>query len=187
MALSFRMIWALFISLFRAKIPSHGPLTRVFTVLPFLDCETGVTLNAARYFVLADIVQNECNLRSGFIGSGIRNGMWAVALGNTIYHRRAIKRFSRVRVTVELIGWDNKFFVWQNTFQNYRLETCAVSFTKVAVRSKQGVVSVEECFRMMGVEAYVRPLRRDVDELFLRLEEVAKATFTASAPNGAKS
>lgn len=166
MALSIRFIWALFSGYFKPKVPPHGPVTRSFVVLPFVDCETGVTLNAAKYFALADIVQNECNLRSGFIFSGIKNGLWAIAVGNSILYRKPFKRFSRVFVSVELIGWDDKFYVWQSTFRNSRGDTHAVCFTKVSVRSKNGLISVEECFRMMGVEPYLRPLRNDIRQLF---------------------
>jgi acyl-CoA thioesterase FadM len=149
-------------------------------VLPFIDFETGVTLNAARYFAFADIVQNECNLRSGFIGAGLKNGLWAIAVANSIIYRKPFKRFSKIFVTAELIGWDDRFYVWQSTFRNGNDEIWAVSFTKVSVRSKQGLIGVNECFQMMQVEPYVRHLRKDVDALFGQLETIALTPSTRS-------
>jgi hypothetical protein len=159
MALSFRLIWALFTGFFKAKVPPHGPVTRSFRVWPFLDAETGVTLNAAKYFQLAEIVQTECNFRSGFIGAGMKHGIWAIALGNQIHYKKALKRFQ-----------NDKFFVWQNTFKNQAGEIAAISYSKVAARSRQGLVSAEECFRMMKVEPYKRPLDPNLERAFQNFE-----------------
>jgi len=177
MVLGPRFIWAQLCAVLGRKVPIHGPVTRRFIVWPFVDAETGVSLNASRYLYFADLVQLECNTRSGFTWGGFKHGLWAITLSNSIFYRKPIRAFSRVAVTVELIGWDDRFWVWQNTFKNSAGEICAVSFAKVAGLSKKGLAPTARGFEVMGKEPIARELRTDLNELFRNLEETAKAVL----------
>jgi acyl-CoA thioesterase FadM len=174
MVLGPRFVWAQLCAILGRKVPIQGPVTRRFLVLPFIDCETGVSLNASRYLYFSDLVSLECNTRSGFTWAGLKRGMWAITLSNTIFYRRPIRAFSRIAVTSELIGWDERFWVWQNTYRNSRGQLCAVGFAKVAGMSKKGLEPTSRGFQVVQQPAFARVLKTDIAALFSRLEEVAK-------------
>ena len=176
MLLYFRFLWAAFTGLlFKGRIPPHGPASRNFLILPFLDAETVVSLNGVRYLGFCEITQMECNLRSGLVWAGIKKGFWCVTAANTIYYRRPIRSFSWIRVTSELIGWEGSFAIWENTFYNKKKELCALSYTRVTVRGKKGAINISEVHKQMGVEPYYRQIRPDIAKLFEDFQNTFKA------------
>jgi acyl-CoA thioesterase FadM len=177
MALSFRFLLAQITALFTKRSQVGDRLQRSFRLLPFLDCEFGRSLNAAQYHRLAEVVQQAHNTQSGFTWQGMRAGLWAMTMSNTIYYRRSLKCWSKISVSVELVGWNEKFWVWENRFFNSTGALSAVSYTKVAVMSRQGIVSPQECFKRLGRETLEKPFPPELHSLFTTLESTSKTAF----------
>ena len=160
MVLSFRYIWIILSSLVKPRLVVSQRHHRYFRVLPFYDCEAGVSLNAARYAVLAELVQMDVLFRSGFVRNAVRAGYAPITLGTSIHYKKRVKVFTRLKVDTQLHAWDDKTLFWLTIFSSCSEgKIHAVSATRVTARFAGKVAGTERAFALQGVNPEHIPSR----------------------------
>lgn len=149
MNLLFRMFYLLVASFFKPRLPIEKPENSLFLrVLPN-DIDINKHMNNGRYLTICDLSRVDIFIRTGLAKTMMREKWMPVISEHTMKYKKPLKLFQRYEVTMEIIGWDGKFFHMHHTFkQNNRV--VAVGSSNGCVVSKNGVISPEQVMRTVG-------------------------------------
>jgi acyl-CoA thioesterase FadM len=146
----FRNLQCIVVALFKPRLSRPtAPLTKTFWANPF-DSDWMNSIQAGRYFTYTDAARWELALRAGFLKPALKN-KWVVILGGQkIIYRRPVKLFRSFKITMQFVGWDDKWLYAAHVFHQKNDVKC-VSFTKIGLRGPgKKLVSPHEVFRSMG-------------------------------------
>ncbi|MBS1983029.1 MAG: thioesterase family protein [Bdellovibrionales bacterium] len=112
----FRNWQCLLVALFKPKIAAPTlPVTKHFWANPF-DSDWLHSIQAGKFFTYTDAARWELAVRSGFLGPAIKN-RWVVILGGQkIIYRRPVRIFRRFSLTMQFVGWDDKWIYATHVF-----------------------------------------------------------------------
>jgi acyl-CoA thioesterase FadM len=150
MVLYFRLLLTLIKAYFQPPHKVGEECSFWFRVMPW-DAEFNF-MNAARFFSFAEIAQWSHNLRFGFLKLAFKKRWWVVVRSNHLTYSGNVKKFSRFRVGVRLLGCDERYFYWESRFYKKNGDLFALGYSRVAVRNKRGVVSPCDAFQPMGLD-----------------------------------
>ncbi len=102
------------------------------------DCDVLMHVNNGRYLSLMDIGRIDHSGRSGLIREMRRRGWGAVAGGATIRFRRELRWRSRYALRSRPLGWDDRFFYWEQVFERADGQLAARAYAKVALLDADG-------------------------------------------------
>lgn len=125
--------------------PRVAPTDEIFVhffVWPWLT-EFWVNLQASEFTLMTDSGRWELAMRSGLMGKLLQRKAWVVVGGQKILYRRSIPIFSRVKISVQVIGWEGDWFYIAHRF-TVRDRLCALSFVRLAARTRRGVIPFRE-------------------------------------------
>jgi acyl-CoA thioesterase FadM len=167
----FRNFQCILIGLFmpRLKDPSL-PITRRFFANPF-DSDWLNSIQAGRFFTYTDAARWELALRAGFLKPALKN-KWVVILGGQkIIYRRPVRIFRSFDLTLQFVGWDDKWLYAAHVFRQGGEVKCT-SFTKIGIRARGKLVSPTEVLTQMGhaapnvpPESVLRHFNQDIETL----------------------
>ena len=171
MLLLFRFLWTIF---FKARFRSRiGPLDSSvvrFTVLPH-DCDLNIDLNAGRFLSFMDIGRVELMARMRVFNRVLRRGWRPVVGGVVIRYRRSVEPFERFTVQSRVVGWDDKWFYFEQILNRADGSMAAIAYARALLRTKGGTVPPRELIDLMGpadttsppLPAFVEEWRRAED------------------------
>lgn len=173
----FRNLQCILLAFFRPKIKNlRAPVTKYFWANP-LDSDWMSSIQAGKFFMYTDAARWDIAIRSGFFKPALKN-KWVVVLGGQkIIYRRPVKIFRRFSLTLQFVGWDNKWIYAAHVFRQNGQEKCC-SFSKIGIRSKKGLVDPHEVFKSMGhTEAHPPPvyIQEYFSEDLKKLKELSSA------------
>jgi len=98
---------------FRSVAPAAG-VRSVFHVTPW---DTGLAkLKSDKYFQLAEAAQFDFVIRTGLIGTMLRNGYHFINTSQLVTFSTPVKLFARVAITTRIVYWDTKCAYFEHVF-----------------------------------------------------------------------
>ena len=144
----FRNIQCIIAALFKAKVSPNETLVKTFWANPF-DSDWFNSIQAGRFFTYTDAARWEIAVRLGFLKLAIKKKLVVVLGGQKIIYRRPVRIFRRFKLKMRIVGWDHKWMYASHYFEQGSKIKCA-SFTKIGLRSKEGLYSPIKAFEDMG-------------------------------------
>ncbi len=133
----------------------RGPLTPLQTssvamiVWP-TDLDVQMHMNNGRYLSLMDLGRIDMLIRSGFAQEARRRGWFPLVGTSLMDYRRPLLVFERYRLQTKLLGWDEKWFVFEQRFsRNGRM--MASGLVKATIRGVDGGVSTADALASIGI------------------------------------
>ncbi len=131
----------------RIKNPTQV-LTRSFWANPF-DSDWLRSVQAGRFFTYTDAFRWELAIRSGFFWPALK-GRWVVVMGGQkIIYRRPLLIFRRFQLSVQFVGWDDRWIYATHVFRQGGDVKC-VSFSKIGLRQFGKLLNPQRAFDAMG-------------------------------------
>ncbi len=112
------------------------------TALPH-DCDLNFHLNGGRYVSFMDIARIELLVRMRVFGRLLARGWRPVMGGCTVRFRRPILPFERFEIRSRLVGWDEKWFYFEQ-FVERRGSLCATGIARLLFRNREGSTAPRE-------------------------------------------
>ncbi|HEY0705555.1 MAG TPA: acyl-CoA thioesterase [Polyangia bacterium] len=156
-----------------------------FRVMPG-DLDFNAHMNNGRYLSLMDLGRTDLVIRAGLLGAAWRR-RWRPVLGTaTIRFRRSLRPFQRFELRTRLLGWDDKWFVFEQRFVAEG-EIYALALARGVFVGRRGSVSPSETLEEAGLTipsptlpAYVNEWSRaDVDAWRAATAPVSEAAVLA--------
>lgn len=143
MSLIFRMILLLIASKFKPQLPIKHPKNSLkLRVLPN-DLDINLHMNNGRYLTICDLSRVDMFIRTGLARTMQKEGWMPVIAEHTMKYKRSLKPFQKYEVTMEIIGWDEKYFHMIHTFF-VGDKVVAEGTSSGCVISKTGTIPPEE-------------------------------------------
>jgi len=143
MNLVFRMLYVLFVSFFRERLPvGVVESTLRLRTLPN-DLDVNMHMNNGRYLTICDLNRIDLFIRSGLLKLMLKRKWMPIIADHTMTYKKPLKLFERFQVTMALTHWDEKYFYMTHTFTAAG-RVAAVGTSKAVIRGRDGVVPPEE-------------------------------------------
>lgn len=110
MNLYFRLLWVILAARRRDKITRHDMQNEISTIVLFNDLDLNLHVNNGRYMTLCDFNRVDLFVRSGLASIMMRDKLAPVVANHTMTYIKPLKLFNRIRVTMEITHWDEKYF-----------------------------------------------------------------------------
>jgi len=107
------------------------------------DIDFNFHLNNARYLNIMDYARMHLLARTQLLEHVVRSRWMPVVGAVWITYRRSLPVFSAFLLTSRLVGWDDRWFYFEQTFTG-RDGLAAVGWVKGALRLKQGTVEPQK-------------------------------------------
>ena len=133
----------------------------------------------ARYLLFMEIGRLELMLRTGVLKHARRSGWVPLVAAQTIRYQKPLRRFQRFTLTTHLVGWDDRWFYIEHTFEREG-RLMAFGLARCCFRGRDGTVPPALAFAAVGRKAgpaavpdYVAPWRAAEEGLLEALEPPA--------------
>ncbi len=121
------------------------------------DLDLNGHMNNGRFMTLMDLGRMDLMVRLGLLGHA-RRRRWAPLVGGAmIRYRRSLRLFQRFELHSRVIGWDDKWFVFEQRFESGGA-LCATALVRALFRAPGGNVPPAEVLQIGGFEPEARPL-----------------------------
>ncbi|MBU2862546.1 thioesterase family protein [Reinekea marina] len=131
--------------------PKFDPLATVetnFRVWPH-DMDVNIHLTAARYFSFGDLGRMGWLRNNGFLWRFFKGGYRAVLNAQELTYIREFTPFSKVKLEVELMSWDEKYGYFEQRFYS-KGKLFAVGHARMAILQKGKVLPYDAVFESFG-------------------------------------
>ena len=143
MNLYFRLLFTLLAGRLRSSTTTMGPCQTPFRCW-FSDLDVLRHMNNGKYFSLMDLARVDHMTRSGLTKEFSRRGWFPVVVAETIRFHKSIKLFERFCIESEVIGWDEKAILMQQTFLKGG-EVCSQAIVRARfLKTSGGSVTIDE-------------------------------------------
>lgn len=152
----FRNLQCILAALFKPRLSDPTvAVTKKFFANPF-DSDWGSGIQAGRFFTYTDAGRWDLSIRAGFLKAALKNKWVVIMGGQKIIHRKPIKIFRSFELTMQFIGWDDKWIYAAHVFRQNNEVKC-VSFTKLGIRGKGKLVEPKLVFSAMRYDQAKAP------------------------------
>lgn len=138
------------------------------------DLDTWGHMNNGRYLTIMDLGRTDMAARSGLAAAWLRHGWMPILGGATIRYRRPLQPLRRYELRTRMVGWDDKWFYFEQRFTR-RGQTCAVALVKGVVRRHAEIIPPSEMAVACGIPAESPPIPAAV----LRWNETEEALLAS--------
>jgi len=121
------------------------------------DIDFNFHLNNARYLNIMDYARMHLLARTQLLEHVVRSRWMPVVGAVWITYRRSLPVFSAFLLTSRLVGWDDRWFYFEQTFTG-RDGLAAVGWVKGALRLKQGTVEPQKVIERVAPGAQSPPM-----------------------------
>ena len=121
------------------------------------DIDFNFHLNNARYLNIMDYARMHLLARTQLLEHVVRSRWMPVVGAVWITYRRSLSVFSAFLLTSRLVGWDDRWFYFEQTFTG-RDGLAAVGWVKGALRLKQGTVEPQKVIERVAPGAQCPPM-----------------------------
>jgi acyl-CoA thioesterase FadM len=132
----------------RADILAESMLQ--FRVMPD-DLDVNVHMNNGRYLALMDLARFDLMVRARLYRPGGHRQRWPVLGSTMVRYRRSLQPFQVFQLHTRLLGWDDRWFVFEQRFQREGLVYCT-GLARGMFRTPQGNVTPVEALRGAGLD-----------------------------------
>lgn len=169
------------ILLYRHAAPTHDLLATVHTNfrVGLTDIDFNLHLNNARYLKYLDRARVEHMLATGLLWRMIRSRCRSVVANTEIGYIRELRTWQPFTVSVRIVGWDEKYFYFEQRFESNG-KLCTHVFMRLVHLEKGKSIASAQALARMGIEA-VSP---ELPEPVLRWREMLAAKRDYSRQTG---
>ena len=136
MNLWIRLLRLVLTARFRPRLGFFDDSVLSFAVLP-TDLDFNLHMNNARYLALMDLGRFDLVLRTGLVGLLWREKLRPVLAAAQIRYRRPLMPFQAFRLRSRLVGWDDRWFYLEQSFERHGTVLCT-ALVKAAFLKKGG-------------------------------------------------
>jgi hypothetical protein len=111
---------------------------------------------AGRFLTYTDAARWELPIRLGFLRPALKHGWVIIMAGQKMVHRRPIRIFRKFEISIQLTGWDEKWFYVRHAFRQ-KGDTKGMVFSKIGIRNRKGLVAPREIMEAMGYSPDLSP------------------------------
>ena len=136
MNLYLRLLWIIFRARKRDVITTEKLQNEIRTIIMPNDLDLNLHVNNGRYMTICDFNRVDLFVRSGLAKLMMKNGWAPIVAEHTMTYIKPLSVFDKIRVTMEITHWDDKFFY--STHEFFRRENkMAEGTSKSLVISKK--------------------------------------------------
>lgn len=110
MNLYIRLLWVIFRAYKRNVITPENLQNEISTIVMPNDLDMNLHVNNGRYMTFCDFNRVDLFLRSGLAKLMVKNGWAPIVAHHTMTYLKPLALFDRVKVTMEITHWDEKYF-----------------------------------------------------------------------------
>lgn len=139
MNLLLRLLYVLYLSRSRERLPLERAVSRLtLRVLPN-DLDINMHMNNGRYLTICDLNRVDLFIRTGLLKSMRKRKWFPVIAEHTMAYKKSLHLFEKYDVTLEVTHWDEKYFHMTHTFSNAE-RVLAIGTSKGVIRTRSEVV-----------------------------------------------
>ena len=116
MNLYLRLLWIIFKARGRKKITKDDPGNEISTIVMPNDIDLNLHVNNGRYLTLCDFSRVDLFIRSGLAAIMLKHKLVPVVAEHTMTYIKPLHVFNRIRLSMQLTHWDEKYFYATHTF-----------------------------------------------------------------------
>jgi len=150
MNLYLRLIWVILNARRREVITEDNMGNEIVTTIMPNDLDLNLHVNNGRYMTLCDFNRVDLFVRSGLAAIMIKNKLAPIVAEHTMTYIKPLRVFSRIRITMQVTHWDEKYFYAVHKF--YRGEQAVAEGTSKAlvVSRKDGRLAPVQVVKMVN-------------------------------------
>lgn len=114
------------------------------------DIDIWMELNNGRTLTLYDLGRLVLFKRIGAVDVLRRQGWAGTVAGSSVRYRRRVRAFDRVQVRSRMIGWDARFFYFEQSMWK-GAECASHSLLRTAITDRSGIVTPDRVAAVLGV------------------------------------
>ena len=150
MNLYFRLLWVVLMARRRKVITEDDLSNEINTTIMPNDLDLNLHVNNGRYMTLCDFNRVDLFVRSGLASIMITNKLAPIVAEHTMTYVKPLKVFNRIKITMQITHWDEKYFYATHTF--YRGEKIVAEGTSksLVVSRKDGRLTPLQVLTMVN-------------------------------------
>lgn len=161
MSLLLRLLWVLLTARGRGGIGAGDVSVLRLRVLPN-DLDVNLHMNNGRYLTLMDLGRVDFMSRAGLIGP-MRKNRWMPLVGaQMINFRRALAPFEAFELRSRILGWDDRWFYFEQSFVTRDDVIAARGLVRGMLRAPGAAVPPAEIMTLMGEDPASPPLDPEI-------------------------
>lgn len=139
-------------------------------------CDYQFHINNSRYLELMDYGRTQFFVSVGLVAPFLKGEIGGVAAGIQIVYRRPIDLMERYRLQTQLVGWDSRWYLHEQTFFKANGEVATRAFVRSMLRGPAGPVSIGELLAAKGL-ATESPAPTEALQAFMSSTSIAARTM----------
>jgi len=142
--LIFRMLYVMFLSLFRERLSVDNSTSELkLRVLPN-DLDINFHMNNGRYLTICDLNRVDLFIRTGLMKAMFKRKWIPVIAEHTMAYKKPLGMFEQYEVKLEVTHWDEKYFYMTHVFSKGKLIIAEGTSKGCVYSRKTGVITPEQ-------------------------------------------
>ncbi len=121
------------------------------------DIDVFLDLNNGRLLTLMDLGRFGYFVRNNITTNLRKKGWYGTVAGTVVRYRRRITMFQRLELRTRVLGWDDKFTYFEQSFWRGE-DCCAHAVVRTAITSGKGIVPTDQVAEALGYGTASPPL-----------------------------
>jgi acyl-CoA thioesterase FadM len=123
------------------------------------DIDVFKELNNGRHLTMMDFGRFDLASRSGLLNLVRKKGWGLAVAGASVRYRHRLHLFNKFTLHTQVAGWDDRWFYFhQQIIRNNKIHSAAL--IRTAVTSSNGIVSIREVIKELGLKIEQKPLAK---------------------------
>ena len=153
-----------------------------FRVMPD-DLDVNVHMNNGRYLALMDLARFGLVVRARLYRPRAHRQRWPVIGSTMVRYRRSLQPFQRFELYTRVLGWDDRWFVFEQRFEREGRVYCT-GLTRAMFRTPAGTLTPVQALREAGCDTESPPLPDYVRRWVAADDGAYAAAVGADSPRG---
>ena len=144
MNLYFRLLWVLFRAYKRTVLTPENLKNEINTIVLPNDLDLNLHMNNGRYMTFCDFNRVDLFVRTGLAKLMVKNGWAPIVAHHTMTYLKPLSVFTRVKVTMEITHWDDKYFYSNHVFYKRGTKIAEGTSKSLVISKKEGRLAPAE-------------------------------------------
>ena len=143
MNLYLRLLWIIFGARRRDVITPEKLQNEIHTIVMPTDLDLNLHVNNGRYMTICDFNRVDLFVRSGLAKLMMKNGWAPIVAEHTMTYIKPLAVFDKIKVTMEITHWDDKFFYATHEFFKKGKRVAEGTSKSLVISKKEGRLTPE--------------------------------------------
>jgi len=144
MNLYLRLLWVIFKAYRRDVITPEHLQNEINTIVMPNDLDLNLHVNNGRYMTICDFNRVDLFVRSGLAKLMVKNGWAPIVAHHTMTYIKPLAVFDKVKVTMEITHWDEKYFYSNHAFYKKDIKIAEGTSKSLVISKKEGRLAPSE-------------------------------------------